>query len=67
MTDGGYTITRALFEENLHEKADRPDFRRDMDVLLRPGLTWSFDDALKTIVDRLVAHLPGEPWKGAEE
>jgi predicted nucleotidyltransferase component of viral defense system len=67
MREGGHTVTRALFEENLHEKAGRPDFRGDMDALLRPGLTWKFDDALKAVMDRLVAHLPGDPWKGSEK
>jgi len=64
MTEGGHAVTRALFEANLHEKADRPDFRGDMDALLRPGLTWDFDAALQLVLSELVARLPGEPWKG---
>ena len=64
MTEGGHAVTRALFEANLSERARRPDFRGDMDVLLRPGLTWDFDTALKIVLNDLVARLPGEPWKG---
>ncbi len=64
MAEGGHAVTRTLFEANLHEKARRPDFRRDMDALLRPGLSWDFDEALRVILEELVARLPGEPWKG---
>lgn len=64
MTEGGHTVTRALFEANLHEKAGRTDFRGDLDALLRPGLKWDFDAALKVVLDKLVARLPGEAWKG---
>ena len=64
MTEGGHAVTRALFEANLHEKAGRPDFRGDMDALLRPGLTWNFEAALKVVMEEIVARLPGEPWKG---
>lgn len=64
MSEGGHTVTRALFEANLREKSLRPDFRGDMDALLRPGLTWDFDAALQVVLDRLVARLPGDAWKG---
>lgn len=64
MTEDGHVVTRALFEANLHEKAGRPDFRGDMDALLRPGLTWDFDGALQVVLEQLVARLPGEAWKG---
>ncbi|MCU0691852.1 MAG: nucleotidyl transferase AbiEii/AbiGii toxin family protein, partial [Polyangiaceae bacterium] len=63
MTEEGHAVTRALFEANLHEKAGRPDFRGDMDALLRPGLTWDFDAALQVVLDELVARLPGDAWK----
>lgn len=64
MAEGGHTVTRALFEANLYEKASRPAFRGDMDVLLRPGLAWDFDTALQVVLEELVARLPGDPWKG---
>lgn len=64
MTEGGHVVTRALFEANLHQKAGRRDFRNDMEPLLRPGLNWDFDDAPRTVLDELIARLPGEPWKG---
>lgn len=64
MTEGGHSVTRALFEANLHEKAGRPDFRKDMDALLRTGLSWDFDTALQVVFDEIFTKLPGEPWKG---
>jgi hypothetical protein len=64
MAEGGHTVTRALYEANLHTKAARPDFRGDMGPLLRPGLTWDFDEALGVVLEQLVSKLPGEPWKG---
>lgn len=66
MTNGGHNVTRALFEANLHEKAGRRDFRGDMGALLRPGVTWNFDEALELVMDALIARLPGDPWKGRD-
>ncbi|AKU92249.1 nucleotidyl transferase AbiEii/AbiGii toxin family protein [Vulgatibacter incomptus] len=64
MTDGGHSVTRSLFEANLHEKAKRPDFRGDMNALLRPVMAWDFDAALQIVLSEVVAKLPGDPWKG---
>ena len=64
MREGGHAVTRALYEENLHRKAGRPDFRGDIGPLLRPGLTWDFDVAFQTVMDELIARLPGDPWSG---
>ena len=38
MTEGGYAVTRAQFEANLHGKAGDHDFRDDIVPLLRPGI-----------------------------
>jgi predicted nucleotidyltransferase component of viral defense system len=65
MEDGGHSVTRAVFEANLHEKASRSDFRGDMDPLLRPGLAWDFDTAMQVVLRELIARLPGEPWQGS--
>ncbi len=63
MAAGGHVVTRAHFEENLHEKRSRADFRGDMSALLRPGVAWDFEDALRAVGEQLVARLPGAPWK----
>ncbi len=64
MTEGGHAVTRAQYEENLHGKRKLHDFREDMDPLLRPGVSWDLDAAMDTVLERLVALLPGDPWKG---
>ena len=64
MTKGGHAVTRAQYEENLHGKRKLHDFREDMDPLLRPGVSWDLDAAMDTVLERLVALLPGDPWKG---
>lgn len=53
-----------MFEANLHEKSGRRDFRKDMDALLRRDLSWDFEDAMRLVLEQIVAKLPGEPWKG---
>ena len=63
MAEGEHTVSRAEFEANLYEKAGRKDFRGDMDALLRPGLAWDFDAALRLVLDQLVCRLPGDAWR----
>ena len=64
MTEGGHSATRAQFEENLEGKRRLPDFREDLGPLLRPRLAWDIDAAMNTVLERIVAFLPGDPWKG---
>jgi hypothetical protein len=59
------TVTRAQFEENLSAKLKVHDFREDMTPLLRPGIVWDVDVAMKLVFNRIIANLPGEPWKGS--
>ena len=65
MREDGLGVTRAQFEENLARKGPQPDFRDDVRLLLRPGPPWNIDRAMTTVLEQLVAKLPGEPWKGA--
>jgi len=67
MTEDGQAVSRAQFEANLHEKRSAPVFRADIEPLLRPGLTRDFNGAMDTVLERLVAQLPGAPWKGQAE
>ncbi len=67
LAEEGRTVTRAQFEENLAGKRSDPDFRDDVGPLLRPGFAWDFEDAMDAVLQRLVALLAGEPWKGAED
>ena len=40
------------------------DFRADVVPLLRDPVGYDVDDAAALDHDRLIARLPGEPWKG---
>ena len=64
MTEAGHAASRAQFEANLHEKAGNREFRGDILPLLRPGIVWDFDEALRVVLKRLVERLPGSPWRG---
>ena len=65
MRRGGYSVTRALFEENLAGKAGLPAFSDDVPRLLSPGVTFDVGAAIERVRRDLVALVPGEPWKGA--
>lgn len=65
MAEGGHAVTRAQFEQNLHEKRARDVFRGDLLPLLRLGLTWDPEAALVRVLDTVVARLPGDPWAGS--
>lgn len=64
MAEGGHHVTRALVEQNLHQKRQQDVFRQDMEALLRPGVAWDPDEALDRVLRDVVARLPGEPWAG---
>ncbi len=63
MNEEGHTVTRAQFDENLAGKRTQPDFRDDVQPILRPDFSWDFDSAMDTVLNNLVAQLPGDPWK----
>ena len=58
------SVSRAQFEENLAGKRAQPDFRDDVQPLLRSGFPWDLDTAMDEILQILVARLPGDPWRG---
>jgi hypothetical protein len=58
------SISRAEFEANMVGKLASPDFRADVVPLLRDPEGYDVDVAASLVHDRLVARLPGEPWKG---
>ena len=66
MEQGGDHVTRAQFERNLAAKARDQVFAGDVEPLLATGTNWDFERALLSVSDRLVARIPGAPWKGAE-
>lgn len=60
----GHHVTRALFEQNIHAKLQEQQFSADIGPLLAPGYAWEMVEAAKKVGTRLIAFLPGEPWKG---
>jgi hypothetical protein len=64
MAEGGYNVTRAQFEANLHEKSTDSDFRADIEALLGPTIPWDFEHAMQVVLKQVVAKLPGDSWKG---
>ena len=63
----GRPVTRAMVERNLGGKITDAQFNADMSALLRPGFEWRPSQAARTVSERLISHLPGEPWKGASD
>lgn len=56
-------VSRAQYERNLADKLDTPQFTADIRPLLASGYTWNMDEAAQKVSSRLIALLPGEPWK----
>ena len=63
MKEEGNIISRAQFEKNLHDKRNDPDFRIDIEPLLRPGIEWDFDEAIDKILSTFISRIPGESWQ----
>ena len=60
----GAPVTRAMLERNLARKIGDAQFNADMSALPRPGFEWRPREAMRTVSERLISLLPGEPWKG---
>lgn len=63
MAYGGFAVSRAEFEANLAAKLQDPAFIGDTDPLLPTGVTYSTAEAGMLVGKRLIANLPGAPWK----
>ena len=67
MDRDGHRVTRAMFEKNLAGKLGDPQFGADMSALPRQGRRWRAEEAARTVSERLISLLPGEPWKGGRD
>ncbi len=63
----GHGITRAQFEQNLHEKEQDRAFMNDIGPLLRPGLGYDSTSAMSMVRKSLIELLPGDPWRSPDE
>lgn len=61
---GGLSVSRAQYEANMAQKLASADFRNDIMPLLRDESGYDIDEAYKLVHKRLIARIPGEPWKG---
>ena len=66
MSASGLRVSRAQLEANLHAKRSDGEFKADIAPLLLPAIAWDFDLAMDAVLERIVALLPGDPWKGLE-
>lgn len=66
MKRDGHRVTRALFERNMAAKLQDPAFAADIGPLLSAGFTWDIKTAAPLVLSRIIAMLPGDPWKGAQ-
>lgn len=67
MEYGNFSISRALFEQNLLEKRLDEKFNTDIELLLTSATDWNFEQAFDFIMQTLIARLPGDPWQGRIE
>jgi len=63
----GLSISRAEFEANLLGKRDMYEFREDMQALLPLKTTFNFDQDFVLVMEKLIAKLPGDPWRGTAD
>jgi len=66
MDHEGHTLSRAQFEQNLHEKESDTAFLSDIQPLLRSDLHYDAVVALSAVRQSLIERLPGAPWRGLE-
>lgn len=64
MNHRGHRVTRAQFEQNIAGKVRDLQFNADIGPLLAAGFSWNGETAAASVCSRLIARLPGEPWKG---
>jgi len=67
MDEGGYSVSRAQFEENLYAKCADSGFRNDIEPLLASGIQWDFDLAVDRVFNEILSKIPGDPWKALAE
>jgi predicted nucleotidyltransferase component of viral defense system len=62
--ESGLRISRAEFEANFAAKLADPTFTQDVAPLLAPRVEWDFEDAARFVREKMLARLPGSPWRG---
>nr|AQQ74836.1 hypothetical protein [uncultured bacterium] len=63
----GHHVTRAQFEQNLHEKERDVEFMNDIAPLLSGTVRYDASKAIKLVRTMLIEKIPGEPWRGSKK
>lgn len=67
MSHEGHAVSRAQFEQNLHDKQSDPAFLEDIKPLLRTDIQYDAQEAMMQVKEKLIERLPGAPWRGLLE
>ena len=62
-----HTVSRAQFEQNLHEKSSDEAFLSDLPALLASGVNYDASAALDRVKKTIVERLPGGAWAGPSQ
>jgi predicted nucleotidyltransferase component of viral defense system len=65
MDHGKTPVSRAQFERNIAGKLADSTFLEDIEPLLPTDAIYDPQVAAKVVLSRLVARIPGDPWKGS--
>ena len=63
----GHSVSRAQFEQNLHDKQSDAAFLEDIKPLLRADVHYDAQTALNQVRQTLIELLPGASWRGLPE
>lgn len=64
MSREGHPVSRAQFEENLHEKQTNTSFLQEVSPLLSTRVQYDAKAAVALVYEVLIEKLPGDPWRG---
>ncbi len=65
MEHEGHRVSRAQFEQNLHEKERDPEFMGDIAPLLNATIHYAASEAMALVRRTLIENLPGDRWRGS--
>jgi hypothetical protein len=64
MRHEGHSVSRAQFEQNLHDKESDPAFLGDIKPLLSADVDYDAVTAVARVREVIIEKLPGAPWRG---
>ncbi len=67
MAHEGHPVSRAQFEQNLHDKQSDSAFMGDIAPLLIANVNYDPVEAMRLVHHAMIARLPGEAWRGKDE